>query len=161
MLLKSASTSFKLTVVDVSPNKSPNLFLNDIALPKDSGSRKLDPPLEMILETLEVTEGTYRLSVGTVSMLLKSASTSFKLTVVDVSPNKSPNLFSNDIALPKDSGSRKLDPPLEIILETLEVTEGTYRLSVGTELLSGIASSFLQPHLKLPFVPHGTHLEEQ
>nr|GEV03625.1 hypothetical protein [Tanacetum cinerariifolium] len=62
MLLKSAFTSFKLTALDVSPRKSSNLFSNDIALPKGSGSEKLDPPLEMILGTLEVIRGTNKLS---------------------------------------------------------------------------------------------------
>nr|GEX42027.1 hypothetical protein [Tanacetum cinerariifolium] len=66
MLLKSASILFKLTASDVSLKKSYNLFSNDIALPKDSGSGKHDPPLEMILETLEVTRGTNRLSIRTV-----------------------------------------------------------------------------------------------
>nr|GEX84411.1 hypothetical protein [Tanacetum cinerariifolium] len=70
MLLKSASSSFKLTALDVSLKESSNLFSNDITLPKDSGSGKLDPPLEMILGTLEVTGGTYRLSVGTCELTI-------------------------------------------------------------------------------------------
>nr|GFC29029.1 hypothetical protein [Tanacetum cinerariifolium] len=69
-------------------------------------------------------------------MLLKSASTSFKLTTSDVSIKKSPNLFSNDIGLPKDSGSRWLDPPLEMILGTLKVTRGINRLPVRTGVLT-------------------------
>nr|GEX55552.1 hypothetical protein [Tanacetum cinerariifolium] len=58
------------------------------------------------------------------------------LFLTDVSPKKSSNLFSNDISLPKDNGSGKLDPPLEMILGTLEVIRGTYRLSVRTGVLT-------------------------
>nr|GEV64601.1 hypothetical protein [Tanacetum cinerariifolium] len=49
---------------------------------------------------------------------------------------KSSNLFSIDITLPKDKGSGKLDPPLEMIMGTYEVTGGIDRLSVRTGVLT-------------------------
>nr|GEZ86588.1 hypothetical protein [Tanacetum cinerariifolium] len=78
-------------------------------------------------------------------MLLKSASISFKLTALDVSSKKSSNLFSNGIALPKYSGSGKIDPPLEMILRTLEVTGGVDRLSVRTEEPKKIVDALKDP----------------
>nr|GFC03019.1 hypothetical protein [Tanacetum cinerariifolium] len=135
MLLKLGSTSFKLTALDVSLKKSSNLFSNDIALPKDIGSRKLDPPLEMILGTFEVTGGTDMLPVGTCVL---TVGTSVSTVELEASSNES--LVETFVLA--------VGFEFPLLLET-SLSPLTSCCSCYGALLSGIASSFVAAAFKV------------
>nr|GEV85316.1 hypothetical protein [Tanacetum cinerariifolium] len=139
MLLKSASTSFKLTALDVSPKKSSNLFSNHIALPKDSSSGKLDPPLEMILETLEVTGGTYRLSVGIGVLIVGTL-----VSIIELEASSNESLVETFVLAVRFEF---------LLLSGTSVSSLTSCFSFYRELLSRIISSFFAASFEVAIYP--------